>query len=444
MDIGLQTGAITSVIYSGNSSNGGGGSQEPAGLTPIPGILDAPNVIVLGASIMDSGFGSGHVLRSSVADYALAAGFTGTLHTRSSSGARIADTQTHLAAVQAEADIAATAGQNLYLVHTGGNNVSAFRPWPGSEAIFSTEYTTLMQQITSSSDLVIPMPLTKRLYTSAPTVVHGDSASEENGSKPYNENIIYPAIDTYAPVWRTAGEAPFVNPYEIGDRYPQTVGSDGIHGYFASIARYILSRIAARALGKTKEASRRGTSILYSPEKGEPNNIAIGSVNRFMSWGGGSFQNCPLLYGAITEAGDFDPFIEVTTNDVFQNASTNAGTGTYARIPDARFHSTDVVNRGIYVQGTKTYQMIFAGLTPGDTLTVSAVGVRNASGTNRRGDLTLSTGQTLTLDASNIATSNQVTFDPVAVPASGEITLSLSVTPGATYGYLHGVMLDFS
>jgi len=125
MDIGLHSGAITSVIYSGTGSSGGGGSQEPAGLTPIPGILDAPNVIVLGASIMDSGFGHNQTLRAGIADYAQAAGFTGTLHVRSQAGDDIADCQARLTAAQVETGIAATEGQNLYLVHIGGNAAAA-------------------------------------------------------------------------------------------------------------------------------------------------------------------------------------------------------------------------------------------------------------------------------------------------------------------------------
>jgi len=142
--------------------------------------------------------------------------------------------------------------------------------------------------------------------------------------------------------------------------------------------------------------------------------------------------------------GDFDPLIELSTNDIFKNYSNNAGTGTYARIPDARFHDTEIVNRGVYIGGTQTYVLNFAGLTPGDVVTVSAVGVREAGGSNRRGNLSLNTGETLELNAANTASSNQVTFAPTQVPADGRLDLSLSVVPGATYAYLHGVLLEFS
>ena len=110
MHIGLYTGAITSAAQ----ISAGGNAQEPDALTPIPGILDAPNVIILGASIMDSAFGSNQTLRPSIAAYAQAAGFTGTLHVRSQSGNSISHTIEKHAAAAAEPAISATTGALLH------------------------------------------------------------------------------------------------------------------------------------------------------------------------------------------------------------------------------------------------------------------------------------------------------------------------------------------
>ena len=299
-----------------------------------------------------------------------------------------------------------------------------------------------MQQITTT-DTVVPLPLTKRLYTSAPEVIHGNVLSEENGSKPYNENIIYPAIAANAPDWRNDPNTPFVNPYELADRYPQLLLSDGIHGYGSALSRYILARLAARSLGLVAGQSRSGRSVLYSITRGEPNDMSIGTRNVFKAYPNLGLNN-PLLCGAITQDGEFDPFMELMPTGIYQGASSNAGTDTFSRIADTRFHIADLVNNGIYVQGTQVFTLEFAQLTPGDTVTLSTVGVRNAAGTNRRALLSLSTGQSLELDASNTATSNMAVFDPVQVPSNGRITLNLSVAPGSTYGYLHGTMLDFS
>ncbi|MEP4199316.1 MAG: hypothetical protein ABJL99_27130 [Aliishimia sp.] len=441
MDIGLYTGVITQSARSTGDEEVI--AQEPEGLQPLPGILDAPNVIILGASIMDASFGSAQTLKPELQAYAQAAGFTGTLWARSQAGEKIAATSMRFDGVKVEPSIAATQGQNLYVVHTGGNDISGNRPWPGGQTQFSDGYQALMQVITAT-DQVLPLPLTKRLYPDAPVVLHGDVVSEENGSKPYNENLIYPAIDQFAPDWRDGTDVPYVNPYEMADRFPQLLNSDGIHGYSSSLGRYILARIAGRALGLSKGASRAGSAVLYSPGKDSPDMTSIGLINAFKFWGAGTFLGKPLLCGALTTTGAFDPFITLLTNDVFKGGSQNAGTGTYARIPDPRFHDPEIVNDGIYVQGTQIHEMYFEDLTPGDTVTVSVVGVRNAGGTNRRGVFALSTGQALELDASNVAGSNQIVFDPVVVPNDGKLTLSVSVAPGSTYAYLHGVLLEFS
>ena len=166
-------------------------------------------------------------------------------------------------------------------------------------------------------------------------------------------------------------------------------------------------------------------------------------MNVFLAYNSG-FLNYPLLCGAIDLDGVLDPFIEVLQGGTYHSASANAGTGTFARLEDPRFHLEDLVNNGIYLQGTQNYTLDFAQLTPGDTVTLSALGVRNSGGTARRGRVALSTGQSLVLDASTAAASNMVVFDPVTVPADGRIQLSISVEPGATYAYLHGVMLEFS
>lgn len=439
MHIGLFAGAIASSM----PVKAGGLSQEPQTLAPIPGILDAPNVVILGASIMESAFGNSPNLDSYIADYAAAAGFTGTLWARAQSGEKIAATAGRQTAAAAEPAIAATAGQNLYLVHTGGNNVSSDRPWPGGQPGFGSDYQTLISQITGAGDKVVPMPLTKRLYPSAPQMIHGDAASEANGSKPYNDNVIGPAIDQYAPDWRAQDGTVYVNPYELADRYPQLLESDGVHGFGAALARYILARIAGRAAGKPIGQSRSGSSVLYSINSGDPREMSIGTRNVFKSYPAG-FTNQPLLCGAIAQDGSFDPFVELIRGGVFRNYSGGAGTGTFARIPDTRFHIPELVNSGIYFQGTDTFTLEFGQLTPGDTVTLTAVGVRSAGGTNRRSRMSLSTGEVLDLDAASSAVSNQATFAPVTVPANGKLGLTCTVAPGATYGYLHGVMLDFA
>ena len=428
-----------------------GGSQPgPTPMAPIPGILDAANVVILGASIMQSGFGANGSERQALRDCAAAAGFTGVLLSYAVSGHQIANTRTRFA--DAKADLSTDEGNNLYIAHTGGNNVSSQRPYPGGEAAIANDYDALIADITAT-DTFLPLPLTKRLYgrasgyTDPNSVNPADPASAANGSLPYNENILHPRIASLMPDWMGSDGMPVVNPYEVADRFPDLTGSDGIHGYGASIARYILAKVAGRAHGIARGSSRAGKSILYDIRGNtEPNDSTWGQAFNSLQFYNNIGQNYPWLFGAGNTDGSFDPHILIYPSGSYQNNSSY-GPDAFARIPDTRFHHAALVERGLFVQGSQEFTLNFEGLTPGDQLTMTAVGVRSSGAANRKADATLNVGsasETLTLDAATSAPANQITFSPVTVPADGSARLSLSVTAGSTFGYLHAVALDFS
>ena len=421
--------------------------QGPAPLAPLPGILDAPDVVVLGASILEGGMETAEAVKPAVAAYAAAAGFTGTLHSYAEGGHKVANAiQRH---ADARADLAGRPGPALYVMHIGGNNVSGARPYPGGAGVFAADYATLTDNIAAAGDRMIPLPLTKRLYGSGDPgypnnsgdVVQGDAASEANGSKPYNEAIILPRIAEHAPDWLDADGAPWVDPYAMVDADPDVLGGDGIHGPGTALVRYIFARIAARARGERPDDSRSGRAFLFSPMTGDPTDMLPGRVNRLPSYPDGRTNN-PVFCGATDTDGRFDGFLKVR-HGAFQNGSNGMDASAYPRLADSRFHDLEVVGKGIYVQGTQRFEVRFDGLVPGETVRVSCCGVRTAGGTGRRGLVDLTGGQVLELDAANTAASNQVVFEPVAVPSDGRLTLGLQVAPGSTYGYLHGVLIDF-
>lgn len=416
----------------------------PVSPGPIPGILDAANVVILGASIMEGAFGNSTAVTPDLAAFAAAIGFTGNLLSYAQSGHQVSQTITqHQAAKTA---LAATEGRNLYVAHTGGNNVSGSRPYPGGAATFAADYDTLVANVTAT-DTFIPLPLTKRLYgidaagypNNPDDVIQGNAASEAFGSKPYNDNIIIPRIAQIAPRWLDGNGVPYINPYAAVDRDPAILLSDGIHGPGFPLATYILSRLAARALGTLKGASRSGRSYVFAPRVMDPRKSRPNAVANVVAGYANADPAKNFFSGAKDTTGAFDGFLVIRTGPC--SNSTPAMTETaYARLADSRFHTLQIVGGGVYVQAAQSYPVTFENLTPGDTMRVSCCGVRDA--TNRKGDVTLNGGQTLTLDASNNVPSNQIVFDPVVVPADGRISLTLTVTPGSTYGYLSGVILD--
>ena len=71
----------------------------------------------------------------------------------------------------------------------------------------------------------------------------------------------------------------------------------------------------------------------------------------------------------------------------------------YAWLADPRFYTLQIVGGGIYVQGAQANPLSFENLTPGDTVRVTCCGLWSAIATNRRGNVALTGGQALTLDA---------------------------------------------
>ncbi|SEJ81691.1 hypothetical protein SAMN05421762_3861 [Pseudooceanicola nitratireducens] len=408
---------------------------QPQGLEPLANVLDAPQIVILGASIMEGAFDTGGTVHPHIAAWAAAMGITGTLTSYAVAGHTIAGTQGQLAL--AKSDLMASEGQNLYVVHTGGNNVSANRPYPGGSSGFEADYDALITAAQQGGDRIIPLPLTFRHYGN--TVTPG--VNEEDGSAPYNDQILLPRIGTHAPDWMGAGR-PHIDPYGFAKANPDLINSDGIHGYGHTIAQYILSRLIGRALGRTQGDSRAGSGLIFDLKSGVPQNYLPGAVNRIKAYPNAA--GYPVSIGAVRDSGaDVDPFVQLDYGGFTNGNSEGAGAGAFARVPDSRFHDAALLGGSIYVQGTDVFTLRLRNLPVGDAVTVTAVASRNTTAVNRKGLLSLTGGESLVLDAATSAVSNQVVFAPVVVPADGELALSLSVDAGSGYGYLSGVGVDF-
>jgi hypothetical protein len=450
MDIGLGLNGT----HLGSGPGPGAGDETvpvPGPLAPIPGILDAPAVVVLGASIMESAFeDAGDVFTPAVAAYGAAAGFTGTFYSYANAGHGLGLTLER--AILADTDLAATRGANLYLMHSGGNSI--VRPY-ANPVEFGAEYDAVMDQILGNpGDKMIPMPLTLRYYgkdtgyTEEYSVNPDIPESLANGSGPFNDNLIIPRIRTRTPEWCEADARPFVDPYAVGGRHPWVIGSDGIHGYGASLARFILARVSARARGLRPGVSRSGKAFVYAIRAGDPKQDAIGPVNTFYGFPNNATQNNPLLYGAISADGIFDPFIELwRPRGLSSSGGSGVATDAATRVADARLHGTlDMYLTMKEASAEDPFELNLGDLVPGDVMTLKACGTRASTASNRKVTLALTVGgvtQTLVMDAASNVASNMVTFDPVTIPADGRATLTAVTTVAGGFGYLSGILIDF-
>ena len=439
---------------------------------PIPAVFAARNIIIGGASIMDSSFGgttNGNA-NGRFRNYVRTAGWSATTEVKkyAQAGDRIADLEVRYA--QAQTDLAADVGFNLYAFHVGGNDVSAYRPFPlapTDEARFRSDYISLIDSL-PSADIKVPVALTKRLYgkdeaaypvgppanPSKPYVIHGDPSTDQFGSKPFNEGPIRDILADKAPDWRGADGLPFVNPYELVNRFP-VLTYDGVHGYESTIATFILSRIAARGAGVAKTASRAGTSILYQCTARMGYFEVNAGYNRIL-WNSSDPREYTRLFGASCITGGlvatpdgrgFDPWIECAMFGGRGSVPARAS-NSLSRVPDTRFHAVpDLFANGYYVASPEVGGLSWSGLTPGDTLTLTAMGQQDSSTNGASYRLKDSAGtefQRISINNGTDQASNQGTFDPITVPADGTVFLEMQRPSGGSGAYLHGVILDFT
>lgn len=433
-----------------------------APLVPIDGIVNASQVILVGASILEEFAGNrldaapGIVAQQLFDDL----GFSGTLRTYCQAGDAVSDTITRVNQALADFATEAANGELCFLIHTGGNNVSSNRPYEVGEAgaeNLANDLETLSDNIAAGGNVHIPANITFRHYNNTVDPTYDDGLpdrrdNDTDGSWPYNREVVHPYIQTRHPVWfdDTAG-APVLNMYDYIRENPDFLSSDGVHGAGSAIGQRMMLQAAARARGVEFHRSRAGKSVLLGLHRTSQIQYLrgigeTGAVNQLQTWANAGLD----VYSGAKFIGqdpseDFDYSLEVLYGSVAQGGISGvSGTSAFARLSDTRFHDATLTSTGIYVT-SQTPSVTFRGLYPGDTCTLSAMACRSAGGSNRRGDLALDiSGEVQTLDAANDAASNQVVFSPFVVPPSGEVTLTLSLTPGASYGYLSGILLDFS
>ncbi|MEM7507415.1 MAG: fibronectin type III domain-containing protein [Pseudomonadota bacterium] len=437
----------TAINLDGSVEASSGVISVVAGFGPIPGVLNADNVVVLGASLMFRSFGD---RAASASAYASAVGFTGTLQPRGVGGDVIDDT---IAVYQTyESDFAGSLGSNALIIHTGGNNVSNSRPYPGGDTAISGDLDALITSAKANGDQVILMDLSKRLYSSAPTVVPGQA--DLNGSLPYNENIWRPLIESELPDWYDQG-APVVSFYDFVERYEDVLEPAGIHpdnhpgsDFYRAIYQFPLARIAARAKGLRND-SRMGRALVFDFGENSGNDDYLPAAVNRVPW----LDSHPDPYKNVVVAaqatdGSIDHFIECAIEGFHSVNQGGNGAGAFPRLADTRLHDAEAMGDNLFVgtvggntvnSGTLTFRQ----LTPGDTLTVTVAASRSSTDTNRRGDVTVN-GETLVLDASNTAVSNQITFTPFIVPATGEVQVRLDKRSDSSFGYISAVLLDFA
>ena len=407
---------------------------------PVAGAIDS--VVVIGASLMFAMFGQNLSTPNSSATTLLAnAGHSLPVYGYASNGATLADADTFYSAARAAHPNA------LILMHLGGNNVTNSRPYPGGTTDFNTQLSELLA-VANGDQRFYPASITFRDYNDT-TFQNPDA-----GSKPYNENIMLPWINTNFPNAMASYGRPKLDFYRRSLQSFETwLQADNVHmtttGY-NEFREWIVLRIADLLNGVTPpQISER----VYAP----PSSNTLSIVNFTSPIDGAGFQapynNLNTEAPTISQANIFDVSgtstsvgVDVTFTGSPVIGSTSApgrGRNTNGRTTglsayNGNLLSTNIVSGNLFITSGVTASVNFTGLAPDATYEIGMVGSRSATG-----------ARNTVITINDVVTTWDTSEDPplerkatVTSSSTGTLSVVLSVGTATTYAYLGGLSIQ--
>lgn len=423
------------------ATNGIGSPAVVTRTATVAGVAPIDSVVVIGASLMFAMFGQNLATPNSTATSLLAAaGHSLPVYGWATNGATLADADAHYSAARAAYPNA------LILMHFGGNDVSNDRLYPGGSANFTTRLSELLA-VADGDDRFYPASITFRDYNDNTFI------TPENGSKPYNENLLLPWISTNFPDAMASYGRPKLDFYRrVLQDFDTWLHPDNIHlnstGYTA-FRQWIMLRVAELLSGTTPaEIAER----VYAP----PAEPALAIVN-FMSAASPTFvtpynnvdaEGTTLALADILDVNGDATGVSMSvafTGSPANMSTTPPGRGrnsdgqTGSLSPySGQLLSVETVGASLFITSGVTAVLTFSGLEPGQNYEWGMVANRVA-GAVRNTVLTIE-GVATTWNTSE----NPPIERKVVVPADGGgvIEAVLSVGQSTTYGYLGALSFE--
>jgi hypothetical protein len=389
---------------------------------PQPALSFAPTAVVIcGASLMASVAGDDLVTQHSQTTSALlSAGVDLPVYGHAVASETISQTTLRVAEA-----LAAHPGA-LVIVHTGGNNVSQSRPYPGGEAGMTADYAALF-------DLADQHP--GQVYVSSVSFRDYDDLTFQDpslGSRPYNESLLIPMIEARAAYAMSLGR-PVLDLYRLVlEQHETFLQADNIHWSSPGIvlARdYLMQRVADLISGtpvqpieeRVYDPSATGGLVLFN--FGDAVGYSYYETNTDMTL-------VKVLYDVNGNATPWT--IDWGGSRNLQNSNRVVG------IPydGTSIYCDEMLARCAYFNTDRT--ILLAGLTPGGSYRLGFVGARNSGETR----IVQVTDGTVTLSWDTYAAPPALPVEAVfTAGAQGEILLTLSVLSGA-YGYISAMSIE--
>lgn len=226
--------ALRAVNATGPGTGSAAKSATSGAAAQPPATIDS--VVVIGASLMASMFGRDLVTPHATATSLLAAaGHNLPVYGWALSGTRLEVADTYYSEARAAHPNA------LIIMHFGGNDVTADRPYPGGQANMNARLAELLA-VAAGDTRFYPASISFRDYDDATFI------DPSQGSKPYNENIIIPWAAANFPHSIASYGRPKLDFYRrVLQSYDTWLGADNIHprpdGYTA-FREWIMARVA--------------------------------------------------------------------------------------------------------------------------------------------------------------------------------------------------------
>lgn len=327
--------------------------------------------------------------------------------------------------------VAEFAGESgvVFIVHAGGNDVTATRPYSAASESEKTNLAVNLQYIvdaikTAGFECIIS-PISYRSYQGVPP--------DSNGSKPYNDAIVDNVIKASVPCWwDESNNKAALDLYSLIESNKNYLDADGIHpntegqAAIRAAAMRVLGTYFDRCLAPLGPVS--GSN--YVIDMGSP---LVNQTNEFIN--------------NLTQAGDLFARLKFSLGMTgsYLLADDFSGTGSTGK-GNAGDSTTSLTNNELletfwFIDDDNKRSLSVGGLKRGIKGKILFTASRDATGADRVSQITLN-GETKDLDATK--TPAQIVEFDFTVNNDGRIPFEINRKAGSTFGYLSGIEVIFN
>jgi len=353
-------------------------------------------------------------------------------------------------AARFEAEKASITGRADIVINTMpfGNSVSGrwdAKSQAGKDAIIAEVVGFCNSVIANGNTLML-------VNTTWRSVTPDSLIDEENGIKPYNEAIVYPIVQgqTNPAMWING--APFQNDYEFirrwfsiltDDRHPEAPQGyhclrswrlDGFARRVKGLPPLIATRYADPTAFQTRPVQR--AMVVFA-------NLTIFAKSSGIYWaltaGSTATGTAKLL-----QMDGYDPNgMTITLNAAKEGAGTHGTTFNTGDKSKSLTHDGFKANYIFTTSQTFVEAFRVGGLTPGQSVQIDFMGMRQATGDTRRGLYSVDGGTTFVEQNATYAVGQTPSVGTLIGIAngSGEVIFSYRCKVGSTNAYLNGVII---